>query len=73
LPEAQQLEIKRQVTQMLEDVIVTPSNSGWNFPLLVVPKKLDAPGKRKWRICVDFRKLNEITVGDGYPLTFRTY
>jgi hypothetical protein len=37
-------------------------------PLLVVPKKLDASGKRKWRICIDFRKLNEITVGDSYPL-----
>jgi hypothetical protein len=33
-----------------------------------VPKKLDASGKRKWRICIDFRKLNEVTVGDSYPL-----
>jgi hypothetical protein len=68
LPESQQQEIQRQVTQMLEDEIIVPSNSGWNFPLLVVPKKLDASGKRKWRICVDFRKLNEITIGDSYPL-----
>ena len=68
LPEAQQQEIKRQVTQMLEEDIIAPSSSGWNFPLLVVPKKLDASGKRKWRICVDFRKLNEITIGDSYPL-----
>jgi hypothetical protein len=29
---------------------------------------LDASGKREWRICVDFRKLNEVTVGDSYPL-----
>jgi hypothetical protein len=53
---------------MLEDDIITPTNSGWNFPLLVVPKKLNASGKRKWRICIDFRKLNEITVCDSYPL-----
>jgi hypothetical protein len=53
---------------MLEDNVVTPSNSGWNFLLLVVPKKLDASRKRKWRLCVDFRKLNEVTVGDSYPL-----
>ncbi|PNF41072.1 hypothetical protein B7P43_G06245 [Cryptotermes secundus] len=53
---------------MLEEDIITPSNSGWNFPLLVVPKKMGASGKRKWRICIDFRKLNEITVGDCYPL-----
>jgi hypothetical protein len=68
LPEAQQQEIKEQVTQMLKDDIITPSNSGWNFPLIVVPKKMDASGKRKWRVCIDFRKLNEITVGDSYPL-----
>jgi hypothetical protein len=68
LPEAQQREIQRQVTQMLEENIITHSKSGWNFPLIVVPKKMDASGKRKWRICVDFRKLNEITIGDSYPL-----
>jgi hypothetical protein len=53
---------------MLKDDVITHSNSGWNFPLLVVPKKIDASGKKKWRICVDFRKLNEITIGDSYPL-----
>jgi hypothetical protein len=74
LPEVQQQEIKEQVTQMLKDDIITPSNSGWNFRLLVVPKKLDASGKRKWRLCIDFRKLNEITIGDSYPLLiFRIY
>jgi hypothetical protein len=56
LSEAQQQEIRRQVTQMLEDDIITPSNSGWNFSLLAVPKKTDASGKRKWKICIDFRK-----------------
>jgi len=34
----------------------------------VVPKKLDATGKRKWHICVDFRKLNDITVNDSFPI-----
>jgi hypothetical protein len=68
LPEAHRQEVDNQVTQMLKEDIITPSNSGWNFPLLVVPKKIDASGKRKWRICIDFRKLNEITVSDTYPL-----
>jgi len=53
---------------MLDDNIIQPSQSPWNFPILIVPKKLDSSGKRKWRICVDFRKLNDITVGDSYPL-----
>jgi len=30
---------------------------------------MDAFGKRKWRICMDFRRLNNITVGDSFPLT----
>jgi hypothetical protein len=46
-PVAQQQEIKIQVTEMLEDDIITPSNIGCNFPVLVVPKKLDSSGKRK--------------------------
>jgi len=29
---------------------------------------MDASGRRKYRICVDFRKLNDLTVGDFYPL-----
>jgi hypothetical protein len=33
-----------------------------------VPKKPDASGKKKWRTCIDFRKLNEVTLGDSYPL-----
>jgi hypothetical protein len=53
---------------MLKDDIITHSNSGWKFPLLVVPKKIDASGERKWRICVEFRKLNEIAIGYSYPL-----
>jgi hypothetical protein len=53
---------------MLEDKIIQPSQSPWNFPFLIVPKKMDASGRRKYRICVDFRKLNDVTVGDSYPL-----
>lgn len=33
-----------------------------------MPKKLDSSGKRKWRVVIDYRKLNEITIGDSYPL-----
>ena len=61
-------EVKRQIKQMLEDDIIQPSTSPWNSPILVIPKKMDASGKQKFRIVVDFRILNDVTVGDSVPI-----
>jgi len=52
---------------MLQSEIIRTSVSQWNSPLLVVPKKADASGKPKLRVVVDFRKLNNITIGDSFP------
>ena len=38
------------------------------FHILMVPKKVDASRKKKWRMVIDFRKLNENSIGDSYPL-----
>ena len=35
---------------------------------MLVPKKADASGERKFRLVVDYWKLNEKTVGNAYPL-----
>uniref|UniRef100_A0A2S2QW04 RNA-directed DNA polymerase n=1 Tax=Sipha flava TaxID=143950 RepID=A0A2S2QW04_9HEMI len=68
LPFRHKEEIDRQVKQLEEDKVIAPSRSPWNAPLLVVPKKADKDGVVKYRVCVDFRKLNQISVGDAYPL-----
>ncbi|MCI0564136.1 MAG: reverse transcriptase domain-containing protein, partial [Nitrososphaera sp.] len=68
LPEKHKQEINEQVKKMLAEGIIRPSKSQWNAPLLVVPKKADASGKTKMRVVVDFRKVNDITVGDSFPL-----
>ena len=68
LPECHREEINRQITDMERQGIIKKSSSPWNAPLLVVPKKLDASGIRKWRVVVDFRKLNNVTVGDAFPI-----
>jgi hypothetical protein len=68
IPEVHKEEVQRQTEQMLSDGIIAPSTSLWNSAILEVPKKPDASGKRKWRIVVDFRKLNDITVGDSFPI-----
>jgi len=54
---------------MLDDGIIRSRMSQWNAPLLVIPKKTDASGKQKLRIVVDFRKLNDLTIGDSFPLS----
>ncbi|KMQ83001.1 hypothetical protein RF55_21213, partial [Lasius niger] len=68
LPEKHKEEVNRQVQEMLRNKIIRPSTSQWNAPLLVVPKKTDASGKPKLRVVVDFRKLNDLTIGDSFPL-----
>jgi hypothetical protein len=68
LPEAHKEEVNRQIDKLLDEGIIASSKSAFNSPLLLVPKKADASGKVKWRVVIDFRKLNEWTVGDAYPL-----
>ncbi|UYV62854.1 hypothetical protein LAZ67_2002159, partial [Cordylochernes scorpioides] len=55
--------IKDQIDEMLEEGIIRPSSSPWSFPVILV-KKRDG----KYRFCVDYRKLNEVTVKDVYPI-----
>lgn len=61
-------EINRQVEKMLENNIVTHSHSPWSAPVHLVPKKMDASNEKKYRLVIDYRKLNEITIDDKYPL-----
>lgn len=61
-------EVQDQIKKMLEQGIIRPSDSAWSSPIWVVPKKADASGKVKWRLVVDFRKLNEKTLDDKYPI-----
>lgn len=61
-------EVQDQISKMLEQGIIRPSSSAWSSPIWVVPKKADASGKTKWRLVVDFRKLNEKTLDDKYPI-----
>jgi hypothetical protein len=68
LPETQKAEVEKQVKQLLQEVIIEESDSPWSSPILIIPKKMDASGQRKFRLVVDYRKLNEKTVGNAYPL-----
>ena len=67
-PQVHKEEVKSQISKMLDQGIIRPSVSPWSSPVWVVPKKLDASGKPKWRVVIDYRKVNELSVDDKYPL-----
>ena len=54
---------KKELKFMLENHLAVPSKSEWASPCLLTPK---ADGSV--RMCTDYRKVNEITCGDSYPL-----
>lgn len=66
LPQTSKPEISKQVQKMLDDDIIEPSNSEWNSPILLVPKKSD--GEKKWRLVIDYRKVNDSIQDDKFPL-----
>jgi len=67
-PPAHKEEINKQIETLLNNDVICPSTSPYNSPLWVVPKKPDSLGNKRWRMVVDFRGLNEKTIGDAYPL-----
>lgn len=60
--------INEEVEKLLSQGIITHSESPYCNPVWIVPKKLDASGQKKWRLVIDFRQLNQKTIGDKYPL-----
>ncbi|CAF2846048.1 unnamed protein product, partial [Rotaria sp. Silwood2] len=55
--------IAEMCEQFYHDNIIRPSNSPWSSPV-VLQKKKDGT----WRFCIDYRRLNEVTEKDNYPL-----
>nr|ABI48306.1 pol protein [Drosophila melanogaster] len=61
--------VNNEVKQLLKDGIIRPSRSPYNSPTWVVDKKgTDAFGNPNKRLVIDFRKLNERTIPDRYPM-----
>lgn len=61
-------EMNKQIDELLENDIIEPSNSNWNSPILLVPKKEGPDGKKQHRLVVDFRRINEVTESEAYPM-----
>lgn len=61
-------EVESQIRQLLDDGIIRPSRSPYNSPVWVVPKKADSKGNKQYRVVIDYRKLNTVTIADRYPI-----
>jgi hypothetical protein len=57
------IELKKQLDDMLRKGLIRPSASPWGSPIIFVDK---------WdgtiHLCVDYRKLNDVTIKNKYPL-----
>lgn len=67
-PPQHEEEVRRQVREMEDQGIIRKSRSKYSSPLIIIPKKIDNSGEKKYRLVIDYRKLNEVTVDDKYPL-----
>ncbi|MCO5556479.1 hypothetical protein L7F22_010028 [Adiantum nelumboides] len=56
--------VKEEIDNLLKAGFITEVESSL-FPIVVVPKK-----NGKFKVCVDYRKLNAQTIKDPFPLPF---
>ena len=63
LPYALQQELKNEIREMLDMRVIRKSSSPYASPVVIVKKK-DCSN----RICVDYRKLNKVTISDPEPM-----
>ncbi|GJZ41344.1 putative reverse transcriptase domain-containing protein, partial [Tanacetum coccineum] len=56
-------ELSEQLQELSDKGFIRPSSSPWGAPVLFVKKK-----DRSFRMCIDYRELNKLTVKNCYPL-----
>ena len=56
-------ELKTQLQELVDRGFIRPNISPWGSPVLFVKKKDDT-----WRLCMDYRQLNKVTIRNKYPL-----
>jgi hypothetical protein len=56
-------ELKAYINKNIKKEFIRPSESPARYPVMFIPKK-----NGKLRLCVNFQKLNDITIKNQYPL-----
>ncbi|GMI89777.1 hypothetical protein HRI_002647000 [Hibiscus trionum] len=62
-PSVQKDIIEKMVAEMLQSGIIRDSTSAFSSPIVMVRKKDES-----WRMCIDYRRLNQVTVKDKFPM-----
>jgi len=60
---AEMVELKKQIEDLLGKGFIRPCTSPWGAPVLFVKKK-----DGSFRLCIDYRGSNRVTVKNKYPL-----
>ncbi|GFW16758.1 retrovirus-related Pol polyprotein from transposon 297 [Trichonephila clavipes] len=55
--------LRKEIEDLLEKDIIEECESPYGAPVALIPKPIN-----QFRLCIDYRKLNEVTVSDTYPL-----
>lgn len=64
VPHAMRETVKEEIRKMLDMGIIYRVDSPYASPIVIVQK----PGQKSSRFCIDYRKLNKITVFDSEPI-----
>lgn len=69
-PHSTRNEIQNQVNNLLANDLIEPSMASYNSPIILVPKKgyNNENKSKKWRLCIDYRRLNKKLITDKFPL-----
>ena len=63
LPLAKRQDAEKEIKLMAEKDLIEPSTSPWSSPVIIIPKKTGGI-----RFCIDYRKLNKVTIQDSQAL-----
>ena len=63
LPLAKRQEVENEIKLMAEKDLIEESFSPWSSPVITIPKKSGGI-----RFCIDYRKLNKVTIQDSQAL-----
>ncbi|CAH1713532.1 unnamed protein product [Aphis gossypii] len=59
---SEQNKLRIILDELLSEGVIRPSNSAYSSPIVLVKKK-----SGDYRLCIDYRELNKITVRDNFP------